>query len=154
MPEQLLNSLQVCLLVLLYLFFLRVLRAVWSELRIAGDDVVSAVPMGGRRERNAAAIAVANPTHLVVRAPENLAGSTLPLRGVVTLGRSPTATLAVEDEYLSQHHARILGDAEGWKLEDLGSTNGTFLNDQLLGGPELLEIGDQLQLGGLIVEVR
>jgi len=152
-PEQLLAILKICLLVLLYLFFLRVVRAVWSELRVSGDDLGD-VPPVGRRARRAKRAAPALPSRLVVRAPVDLLGTTLPLDGVITIGRSPTATLALEDGYLSQHHARVHGDQGGWVLEDLGSTNGTYLNEVRVDEPQHLALGDMVQLGGLIVEVQ
>lgn len=148
MPEQLLTILKVCLLVLLWLFFLRVLRAVWVDLggRTPGSRRAEA-GRGAPRSRGA------GPVALVVAEPPQLAGQRWGLAPVTTIGRAEAAVVRLEDSYLSQHHARIRQRDGAWILEDLGSTNGTFLNRERIGGAQPIDVGDTIQVGSVVLEV-
>jgi hypothetical protein len=64
-----------------------------------------------------------------------------------TIGRSRDCEILLEDAGISRHHAEIRPGAEGWTIEDLGSTNGVLLNSRGVRGAELLEPGDRLELG-------
>ena len=84
-----------------------------------------------------------------------LKGTTIPLgSNTVTIGRTPTATLVLEDDYCSARHARIFLEREVWNVEDLGSTNGTFLDDARLTDPVEFRIGSRIRLGATEVEMR
>jgi pSer/pThr/pTyr-binding forkhead associated (FHA) protein len=72
----------------------------------------------------------------------------------LTLGRGTQCSIVLNDSFLSGTHARIVHLDGQWTLEDLGSTNGTFVNGAAIGGSVLLGIGDQIQLGGIVIEVR
>ncbi len=94
------------------------------------------------------------PTHLVVTEGP-LAGTTLPLRESGTLiGRNPEASLVLDDDYASGRHVRLHRDAKGWVAEDLGSTNGTYLDGMKLTTPSPVEVGSQLRIGKTVVELR
>jgi FHA domain-containing protein len=83
------------------------------------------------------------------------AGSELPVDGEVILGREhPTADLVIADPGVSRRHARVLPRDGGVIVEDLGSSNGTFVNGNRISGPVELDTGDQLQLGDTLVGVR
>jgi hypothetical protein len=64
-----------------------------------------------------------------------------------TIGRSRDCEILLEDAGISRHHAEIRPTAEGWTIEDLGSTNGVLLNGREVRGAELLQPGDRLELG-------
>lgn len=66
---------------------------------------------------------------------------------VVTLGRDITNTITINDREVSRHHMRLIRGAEGFTVEDLGSTNGTFVNGKRVSGATLLRNGDMLSLG-------
>jgi hypothetical protein len=73
----------------------------------------------------------------------------------LTLGRHPSNNVVLADPQVSRHHARILYQAgRGWVLEDLGSANGTFVNDQRLVGARRLRSGDTIQIGPNMLDVR
>ena len=154
MSEQLLNVFKVCLLIVLYLFFLRVLRAVWAELKEPKPAVVAhpAAPA-------AAPAASAQPkqpsrSHLVVIAPDEQRGRSYELLDELTVGRAAGCHIALDDRFVSQLHARMFRRDDQCFIEDLGSTNGTFLNDEKVTGPALLSKSDQVRIGSVVMELQ
>ena len=71
----------------------------------------------------------------------------------VTIGRSADCDLQLADTYLSSRHARVANDSGDLTIEDLGSTNGTYVNQELVKGRVHLERGDIVQVGGVLFEV-
>lgn len=157
MPEQLLGLLKLCLLGLLYLFFLRVLWAVWSEVRgprpakvPSPSDATRAMTAAPKADRRKGAV-----TKLVATKPEPMKGRTFELGIELTVGRAPGCKIALPDDtFVSQLHARVFRNDDGAYVEDLGSTNGTFLNGRKLASATKLKAGDQLQIGSTVLEVR
>lgn len=84
-----------------------------------------------------------------------LKGTALPLTGsVIMIGRAPSCTLVLDDDYSSSRHARIFLSANGWMLEDLGSTNGTFLGTQKVSSPVPLLPGMPVRVGQTVLELQ
>ncbi len=87
-----------------------------------------------------------------------LTGTSLPLRGqAILIGRNPECALVLDDDYASGRHCRIYQDAsgrEGWLVEDLGSTNGTFIGREKLTSPQPVEVGTTLRIGKTVLEFR
>lgn len=81
-------------------------------------------------------------------------GQQVPLRGTVRIGRTPENELSLVDAQVSQHHAVISQEAGGYTLQDLNSTNGTFLNGQSIAGPHILRDGDQIRVGNTMLAFR
>jgi len=95
----------------------------------------------------------AGPTRLVVTEGP-LRGTVLPLgAAAVLIGRSPGCTLVLDDDYSSSRHARLFLDGDQWFVEDLGSTNGTFLGDQRVTGPLPLSTGTPVRIGQNVLEL-
>jgi pSer/pThr/pTyr-binding forkhead associated (FHA) protein len=80
-------------------------------------------------------------------------GKLIPLRGLITVGRSPQCNLVIDSERVSRRHARISRRAEGPYVEDLGSSNGVFLNGSPIAGRCLLRAGDRITIGDKLIEV-
>ena len=79
-------------------------------------------------------------------------GLVYPLEGnQLTIGRDPGNALVINDTEVSRRHTRLSWQGSGYVMEDLGSTNGTFVNGQRLGGPYVLQVGDLVSLGEQIV---
>jgi predicted component of type VI protein secretion system len=155
--EQLLNVLKLCLLALLYLFFLRVLRAVWAELT-APKAVETPAGRGARARRepkppSPRKAAKASPSELRVVEPELLRGRAFPLGDELTVGRAAGCQVTLDDTYVSQLHARVFARDGRLFVEDLGSTNGTYLNRKKVAGPMAMQRGDRLQVGNTVMEV-
>ena len=153
MSEQLLNVFKVCLLIVLYLFFLRVLRAVWAELKEPKPAIaVSPAPTGPPP------VPAAQPkptrSHLVVVAPDEQRGRSYELLDELTVGRAAGCHIALDDRFVSQLHARMFRRDDQCFIEDLGSTNGTFLNDEKVTSPALLTMGDHVRIGNVVMELQ
>ena len=151
MPDQLLNLLKLFLLLLLYLFFLRVLRAVWAE--VSPPTLVEAPAKPRRGPRRAALKGRHAPLLLRLIAPPELKGRTHPLGEEITLGRAAGCQITIDDTFASQLHARVFQREGQVYVEDLGSTNGTYLNRHKVTGPMVMQRGDKLQIGNTVLEL-
>ena len=155
MSEQLLTVLKLCLLALLYLFFLRVLRAVWTEVNVPRFADAAAAPAARPRGRGRRAERPARGTpKLKIVDPPALRGRTYVLDDEVTLGRAAGCQVPIEDAYASQVHARVFRRDGHWYVEDLGSTNGTYLNRRRVAGPMVIKRRDKLQIGNTVLEMQ
>jgi hypothetical protein len=84
-----------------------------------------------------------------------LRGTTVPLGGAaVLIGRAPSNTLVLDDDYSSSRHARIYPEGGRWYVEDLGSTNGTFVGRTRITGPTPVGIGSQVKVGQSTLELQ
>ncbi|MBQ1273368.1 MAG: FHA domain-containing protein [Aeriscardovia sp.] len=93
-------------------------------------------------------------TVLVIVDGQN-AGMTFPLPPSCTIGRAPDNSIVVPDQFISSHHARIYKSKKGeWVLEDLGSTNGTYLDEKQIAGPVIIKPGQLIRLGATSFELR
>ena len=151
MPESLLTILKFFFLALLWLFFLRVLWAVWAELGVAGP---AAAPAPSSPVATPARSSDTGAARLKVVEPAGQRGTTYQLGDEFTVGRATTCQLPLpDDSYASQLHARFFRrDGRLW-LEDLGSTNGTYLNTKPVAEPVALRRGDRVQIGRTVLEV-
>ena len=95
------------------------------------------------------------PTRLEV-VSGSLAGTSIPLTGVqVTLGRAHDSTIVLDDDFASSRHARIYPDPTGqWIVEDLGSTNGTYLDRTKINGPTPIPLGVPVRIGKTALELK
>jgi pSer/pThr/pTyr-binding forkhead associated (FHA) protein len=167
--DSLLTILKFFLIALLWLFFLRVLRAVWSELkRPPVVTVVDEPPLSRRTRRRDRREPLPPPPgplpvdgrtsngqvmRLRVLEPTEGRGRVFDLGEEVTVGRAAGCGVPLNDAFTSQLHARVFRrNGETW-IEDLGSTNGTFVNAKKLAAPVPLHPGDRLQVGRTVLEV-
>jgi pSer/pThr/pTyr-binding forkhead associated (FHA) protein len=122
----------------------------------AGAPAPGAEPAGGSGWRGRGRSKGA-PTALVVTEGP-LTGTSLPLRGGgILIGRNPECALVLDDDYASGRHCRIFPDPsgrDGWVVEDLGSTNGTFIGRDRLTGTRPVEVGTSLRIGKTVLELR
>jgi hypothetical protein len=152
--EPLLAVLRLCLLALLYLFFLRVLRAVWTEIRPPRPAVVAAgAPAATGPARPPRDEPARRGPQLRILEPEELAGRLFDLGDELTIGRAAGCQITLDDTFVSQLHARVFAREGNYLVEDLGSTNGTYLNRQKVTGPMVIRPGDELQIGNTILEL-
>jgi hypothetical protein len=141
-------------LAVLYLFLLWMVRSTLKDLRRGRGqerEPANAAPSDATG-MYAAANGLApfdedfEPRLLVERASGHEAGTAYDLSGGATLGRGDVE-IRLEDPFASSRHARISRQGHVLVIEDLGSTNGTYLNEEPLGGPQPLHTGDRIRIG-------
>jgi pSer/pThr/pTyr-binding forkhead associated (FHA) protein len=150
MTDQLLTALKILLLALIYLFFARVLWAVWSEVRTP-----VAVAQGTGKGRAKKKSTPKGASVFVVIEPKQHRGRTYTLSNALAIGRLDDNDIIVEDDtFISSHHARLEIRPEGVWVVDLQSTNGSFVNGQRLTGERSVRKGDRIQVGSTVLEMR
>jgi hypothetical protein len=175
MTDQVLDIFKLALLALLYLFFARVLWAVWSEVRQPPTQhrVVHPAPTPGRPVQRGASSATlgrrspkppkgrkGTPARLVILEPKDRKGTTFAIGPAgVSIGREPGNTVVIEgDTFVSGQHAKVNALPEGAGvrvvLDDLGSKNGTYLNGVRLVGQQPIHKGDRIQVGYTVLEAQ
>ncbi|KOU32799.1 hypothetical protein ADK52_00625 [Streptomyces sp. WM6372] len=167
MSELTLTVMRLGFLAVLWLFVIVAVQVIRSDLfgtrvtqrgsRRGGNAPGAPAQSGGRqaaappqqRQRRGA------PTKLVV-SEGTLTGTTVALAGqTITLGRAHDSTIVLDDDYASSRHARIYPDRDGqWIVEDLGSTNGTYLDRTRLTTPTPIPPGAPIRIGKTVIELR
>jgi hypothetical protein len=149
-------GLQFGFLAVLYLFLLWVSRSALRDLRRStGPRTSAAGPVsapgpdatGLYAASNPGANGDAEPRLIVERAPGHTPGMEYDIGEGAVMGRGDQAEIRLEDPFASSRHARLLRQGGIVVLEDLGSTNGTYLNEELLTGPQPLHRGDRVRIG-------
>jgi len=150
-------ALKLAFLAVIYLFLLWVVRSSWKDLRgTRSEQVVAAAPASeadatglhraGEPVLSRGAGVDGEPRLVVDRAAGHPAGIAYSLERGATLGRGDVE-IRLEDPFASTRHARIERQGSVLVLEDLGSTNGTYLNEELLETPRPLHPGDRVRIG-------
>ena len=106
------------------------------------------------RQRQAAKAAAPAFRSLRVLEPAELVGMAFEVKGEATIGRAAGCEITLDDTFISQVHARISLSESKVLVEDLGSTNGTYLNRQKVTSGSVVQPGDQIQVGGTIMELQ
>jgi FHA domain len=158
----------------LYLFLARVVRAVWVEIyaerRSAAENVHAGTPTTAAKRRNDVPVPKVAPPpvtrkekrrnersatgySLKIVEPPELRGTTFAVTDEMTIGRAEACAVALKDDFASQLHARIFRRDNEVFCEDLGSTNGTYLNRKQVHGPNRVTKGDRIQVGNTVLEL-
>jgi pSer/pThr/pTyr-binding forkhead associated (FHA) protein len=146
-------------LAILWIFVLSAVSVIRSDMFGARID---SAPRGERREQRRAAKNRPKPakrprgapTHVAIVEGAN-AGETISLdEAPLLIGRGSDAAIRLDDDYVSTRHARIAASGDQWFVEDLGSTNGTYLGAQRLSQPTTLQVGTQIRIGKTTLELR
>ena len=163
MPVQLLNLFKYLLIALIWLFFIRVLRAIWVESRPQRSSIAVATPQAppatplareksGRTRKGDGSLG--QPRLIVLSGGALVKGAEFMMSESMTLGRGQGCNVSMaRDTYASSVHARIYQHSNEWRVEDLNSTNGTYVNGKKLSGSQSIVSGDRLQIGQTIFEV-
>jgi hypothetical protein len=143
-------------LAVLYLFLLWVSRSALKDLRRTSaatspgvaaapppPDATGLHPAAGHPELDGRL----DPRLVVERAPGHVQGMEYEVGDGAILGRGDAAEIRLEDPFASSRHAQLVKQGSTIVLEDLGSTNGTYLNEELLSGPQPLHPGDRVRIG-------
>ncbi|MDE9364398.1 FHA domain-containing protein [Luteipulveratus sp. YIM 133132] len=158
MSELTVTAIRLGLLALLWAFVFSVVGVLRGDLY--GTRVLARRGSGGsstpsrQEERRAPRAIRRGPTHLAVT-EGSLRGTTVPLTDAgVLIGRNPECALVLSDDFASGRHARIYRRDDGWYVDDLGSTNGTFAGNQRVGQEFKLDVGSRLRIGQTVLELR
>lgn len=152
MSELTLTVIRIGYLAVLWVFVLTVAAVMRSDLfgqRVSrrGGAARRKPPKQPKQKRGVA-------RHLVV-VDGSLAGTTLQLSDQsISVGRSSDCTLVLDDDYASNRHARFVAQQGTWIVEDLGSTNGTFLGRERITGPTVVPLGAPVRIGKTVIELR
>ncbi|NNK92478.1 MAG: FHA domain-containing protein [Acidimicrobiia bacterium] len=144
MSDAVLTLLKLALLAAVYGFFAWVLWAALGQLRPAP----SAATPPPTRPRSASSTR----GQITIMEPPELKGAVMPVTDELTIGRAAACTLTLDDTYVSQQHARIVRRDGQHLVDDLGSTNGTFVNRERITVPVVLKPGDRVQIGSTVLE--
>jgi len=136
---------------LLYVFVWRALRWVVGDLRAPrASKRGAASPVAAQPARRRTKV----PAQLVVIDDRGKRGAAVPMTGTIQIGRAEACHVRLPDTYVSQFHAKVFARDGGWFVEDLGSTNGTFVNERKVAEPVPLSPGDHLRVGKTVIQVR
>ena len=148
-------GLQFGFLAVLYLFLLWVSRSALKDLRnpprragptVATDVATDATGLHAASQAGGRALA-SDPRLIVERAPGHTPGMEYDVGDGAIMGRGDQAEIRLEDPFASSRHAKLTPQGGIVVIEDLGSTNGTYLNEELLSGPQPLHQGDRVRIG-------
>ena len=168
MSELTLMLIRFAYLAILWIFVLAAISVVRSDMFGARID---STPRADRRaerqaqrqaERQAGKQANGKPTKRPRGAPTHVAivdganaGETVSLdEAPILIGRGSDAAIRLDDDYVSTRHARIANSGEQWFVEDLGSTNGTYIGSHRLTQPTTLQLGSKVRIGKTTLELR
>lgn len=170
MSDSVLTVLKLAFLAGLYLFLARVVRAVWVEIHAERGSLAERVRSGNESNDSAAqtesvSSAREQPVekksrrkvpmlHLKIVEPPERRGRTFEMADEMTIGRATGCAVSIDDPLISQLHARLFRRDGQYFIEDLGSTNGTFLNRKKVGGPIPVAVNDRLSMGDTVIEIR
>ena len=140
-------------LALLWLFILFIGNIIRTDLFGRKVDATELTPDGKRLNRKLRKIRKGLPKTVRVTYGAQ-AGLMLTLGSEILIGRAPDCQLRLDDDYVSTRHARIFKNTTGFLLEDLGSTNGSFVNSERIWAPTSFTVGDTLGIGRTTLAVE
>ncbi len=157
MSELTLFLIRVAYLAILWIFVLSAISVIRSDM--FGARVPEAARTGGGKAPKAPKPPKPSkrrntPTHVLVTEGSNVGERADLAVGPVLIGRGSDAAIRLDDDYVSTRHARIAASGDQWFVEDLGSTNGTFVGTVRITQPTTITMGTQVRVGKTILELR
>ncbi len=149
MPDLVLVLLKFVFLAVLYIFIGRAVRVMILELRPPAAPAPAA-----QRAAPASRKAKKAPKKLSVIEGENLKGKSFDIGSELVIGRADRCHIVLDDTYVSQVHARVFQKGDAYMVEDLGSTNGTYLNRRKVTSASTVQKGDRIKIGKTVMELR
>ncbi|MDT9593043.1 FHA domain-containing protein [Nocardioides zeae] len=154
MSELTLFLIRIGYLAILWIFVLAAVSVVRADMFGARAPSGAATKPSKKQPKQQPARRRGSPTHVLVVQGTN-AGARAELDGrPILIGRGTDAAIRLDDDYASTRHARIVPSGEQWFVEDLGSTNGTYVGSARVSQPTTLTLGTQVRIGKTILELR
>jgi pSer/pThr/pTyr-binding forkhead associated (FHA) protein len=151
---------RIAYLAILWIFVIAAVSIVRSDMfgaRVPDGARGGGVVGGGKAPKQKAPKAPkrrGSPTKVAVTQGSN-SGITVPLdRAPILIGRGNDAAIRLDDDYVSTRHARIAASGDQWFVEDLGSTNGTYIGSVRITQPTTITLGTQVRIGKTILELQ
>lgn len=156
MSELTLFLIRIAYLAILWIFVLSAISVIRSDMfgarvpeavRGRGGGKAPKQPKQPSKRRGA-------PTHVIVTEGTNVGERAELSQAPVLIGRGSDALIRLDDDYVSTRHARIAASGDQWFVEDLGSTNGTYVGAVRISQPTTITLGTQVRIGKTILELR
>jgi Inner membrane component of T3SS, cytoplasmic domain len=156
MSELTLFLIRVAYLAILWIFVLSAISVIRSDMFGARVPEAARGNGGGKTPKPVKAPSKRRsaPTHVLVTAGSNVGARADLAQAPVLIGRGADAAIRLDDDYVSTRHARIAASGDQWFVEDLGSTNGTFVGTARITQPTTITVGTQVRIGKTILELR
>jgi pSer/pThr/pTyr-binding forkhead associated (FHA) protein len=156
MSELTLFLIRLAYLAILWIFVLSAISVIRSDMFGARvpEGARGAVPAGKAPKTPKPGRRRGAPTHLLVVEGENAGARAELADAPLLIGRGTDAAIRLDDDYVSTRHARVASSGDQWFVEDLGSTNGTYLGSVRITQPTTLTVGTQVRIGKTILELR
>ena len=156
MSELTLFLIRVAFLAILWIFVLSAISVIRSDMFGARvpETARGAAPAPARRTKGKNKPRRGAPTHLVVVDGENPGTRAELADAPLLIGRGSDAAIKLYDDYVSTRHARVAASGDVWFVEDLGSTNGTYVGPVRITQPTTIGLGVQVRVGKTILELR
>jgi hypothetical protein len=156
MSELTLFLIRVAFLAILWIFVLSAISVIRSDMFGARvpETARGAAPAPARRGKAAKKPRRGSPTHLVVVEGENPGTRAELADAPLLIGRGTDAAIKLDDDYVSTRHARVAASGDEWFVEDLGSTNGTYVGSVRITQPTTIGLGVPVRVGKTVLELR
>jgi pSer/pThr/pTyr-binding forkhead associated (FHA) protein len=155
MSELTLFLIKISYLAILWIVVLSALSLVRSDMfgsRLPATAREAAAPKARRQPKQKAR--KGSPTHVLVVDGANKGERAELAEAPILIGRGSDAAIRLDDDYVSTRHARIAASGDQWFVEDLGSTNGTYIGSARITQPTTLTLGTQVRIGKTLLELR
>ncbi|HET7071732.1 MAG TPA: FHA domain-containing protein [Nocardioides sp.] len=155
MSELTLFLIKISYLAILWIFVLSAISVVRSDMfgaRLPASAREAAAPKARRQPKQKAR--KGSPTHVLVVDGANKGDRADLTEAPILIGRGADAAIRLDDDYVSTRHARIAASGDQWFVEDLGSTNGTYIGSARITQPTTLTLGTQVRIGKTLLELR
>jgi pSer/pThr/pTyr-binding forkhead associated (FHA) protein len=155
MSELTLFLIKISYLAILWIFVLSAISVVRSDMfgaRLPATAREAAAPKTRRQPKQKAR--KGSPTHVLVVDGANKGERADLAQAPILIGRGSDAAIRLDDDYVSTRHARIAASGDQWFVEDLGSTNGTYIGSARITQPTTLTLGTQVRIGKTLLELR
>jgi len=148
---------RIAYLAILWIFVLSAVSVIRSDMFGARvPDAARVAPGGGGRaaKQKPPSKRRGSPTHVAVTQGSSTGATASLDQAPILIGRGSDAAIRLDDDYASTRHARIAASGDQWFVEDLGSTNGTYIGSVRLTQPTTLSLGTQIRIGKTILELK
>jgi hypothetical protein len=155
MSELTLFLIKISYLAILWIFVLSAISVIRSDMfgaRMPAGAREAAAPRARRQPKQKAR--KGSPTHVLVVDGANKGERADLAQAPILIGRGSDAAIRLDDDYVSTRHARIAHSGDQWFVEDLGSTNGTYIGSARITQPTTLTLGTQIRIGKTLLELR